>query len=297
MSRGAFTPVVSGSSGATIAAPVTVVIPCRQIDALAMRCVDGCLRCSSQPLVIVVPDAPDPAWAAPRGVSVLPLGGVTIAAKRNAAVRVATTPFVAFIDSDAWPEPDWLVRAVAILEQDATIGAVGGPCVPDDDGSPSRRYVVNALHSPLVSGPKALPGTLVGRWRAASGIGRFSSCNLVVRRDLFLSVGGMNEALATGEDEEFCNRLRQRGVTLAFESACVVHHRARTLQAFFWQRVIWGMDALQDLRGSPSPGAVLTILPAAFIIFAFAGVALYAWPSWGGPACAGVAGLSARGVD
>ncbi|MCE9613767.1 MAG: glycosyltransferase [Lentisphaerae bacterium] len=257
---------------------MTVIVPCRRIDDLVRRCVAGCLRCVPAPRISVVPDAPDSDWEAPPGLSVLPLGDVTIAAKRNAAVRQAETPLVAFIDSDAYPEPDWLSFAVAALDGDATIGAVGGPCIPDDDGSRSRRYVANALRSALVSGPKALG---MGRRSAVPGPGAFSSCNLVVRRDVFLSVGGMNEALATGEDEEFCTRLRQRGSKLAFVSGCVVHHRTRSLKGFFWQRAIWGMDALQDLGRNPSPGAVLMILPAAFILFAFAGAVLYLVPSWG----------------
>jgi GT2 family glycosyltransferase len=39
--------------------------------------------------------------------------------------------------------------------------------------------------------------------------------NLIVKRSLFKKIGGFNEDLITGEDSEFCNRLKEIGFTIA----------------------------------------------------------------------------------
>ncbi len=51
------------------------------------------------------------------------------AAARNLGLRAASTPFVLFQDSDVELDPDWVRRALARMEADPLLGAVGGRIV------------------------------------------------------------------------------------------------------------------------------------------------------------------------
>src|SRR5205085_409504 len=48
------------------------------------------------------------------------------AAARNTGMAAADTPFVLFHDSDVELSPDWVERALAHLNADESLGAVGG---------------------------------------------------------------------------------------------------------------------------------------------------------------------------
>ena len=66
-------------------------------------------------------------------VRYLASGPVGPAEKRDIGAKSARGNFLAFIDDDAYPAPEWLTSAVAIFEDDR-VGAVGGPAVtPNSD--------------------------------------------------------------------------------------------------------------------------------------------------------------------
>ena len=80
--------------------------------------------------IIVVTDGNCPQehnFVAEKNVEIISSKDLTIAAKRNLAADLATTTFLAFIDSDAYPENDWLLNSLEIFEADSRIAAVCGP--------------------------------------------------------------------------------------------------------------------------------------------------------------------------
>lgn len=59
-------------------------------------------------------------WSTPPGLS----------RARNHAIEICTTPYIAFLDDDAVPEPGWLFAIVEGFRQDDRTAAVGGPIQP-----------------------------------------------------------------------------------------------------------------------------------------------------------------------
>lgn len=60
----------------------------------------------------------------PLHISQEPRQGAAFARQR--AVRLTAAPWVAFLDDDNWPEPDWLREAIAFAEAHPQVGAFGG---------------------------------------------------------------------------------------------------------------------------------------------------------------------------
>ncbi len=93
---------------------VSVIIPCKGIDRYTEECVEKCLNNLDYKNVeiIVLPDKKDNPSIEDNRVKVIPTGEKTPGAKRNIGIKNSHGDVVAFIDSDAYPERDWLKNAM-----------------------------------------------------------------------------------------------------------------------------------------------------------------------------------------
>jgi len=102
---------------------VSVIIPCRDAQQFVVAAIHTALSQTEEPREVIVADD----GSTDRSVELIrsnfpsvrllrgPFGGASQA--RNAALRVATGTFVAFLDADDLWYPDHLARAVALLER------------------------------------------------------------------------------------------------------------------------------------------------------------------------------------
>lgn len=243
---------------------VTIIVPTRRVDESTRECVRECLKLDYPSFeVLVVTDHEEPA---PEGARVLASGPVPPGVKRNLAARHAAGDVLAFIDSDAYPRPDWLRNAVRVLEAGA--GAVGGPGVtpPHDPplaqvsglvlGSPlmggrlSARYSTGAEREDAASSGPRLLDTLQGVEDAAPSGPRLldtlrgvedddiHSCNFVAWRKVVEEAGGWSEQYWPGEDTLLCRAIKLNGHRQVFSPDVVVfHHRRASWRAHV--RQIW----------------------------------------------------------
>ncbi|MFM7068470.1 MAG: glycosyltransferase family 2 protein, partial [Actinomycetes bacterium] len=184
-------------------------------------------------------------------------------------------------DSDAYPAPGWLQRAAQLLDEDHRRGAVGGPNVSPPEESRSERLVGRAHRSFLVDGWwtfRKVPGS------AARDVDNLPSCNLVVRRSVYESLGGMNEQLFTGEDVDFCTRLINSGWRMRFDPSVLVFHKNRSMRAFVVQRFTFGVAMVPLWRRAESPEPAynaISIVLALFVLFVASGPLGFVLPTWG----------------
>jgi mycofactocin glycosyltransferase len=146
---------------------------------------------------------------------------------RNLAARQAKGDILAFIDSDCLANPDWLKELVPAF-MDSGIGVVGGKVDGYSMANMIDRYELT--NSSLNMGD---------RFKRSQPRDRFfyvPSCNLLVRRGLFLELGGFNEALVVGEDVDFCWRLQDAGYDLEYRPAGTIRHKHRNRLKPFCQR-------------------------------------------------------------
>lgn len=137
------------------------------------------------------------------------------AAGRNAGLRRATTPYVAFCDDDTWWETGSLTRAADILDAVPRLALVTGRLLvsPDDHEDPACRRMAQ---SPLPAEDN-LPGCpLLAFLPEAS----------VARRDALLEVGGFEPHFhLCGEERLLAVDLAARGWAIAYVPELVAHHQ------------------------------------------------------------------------
>ena len=251
----------------------TIVVPSIAADALLIRCVRTCRRLYPDVEIVALIDDAAGAAAIEVLATVVASGPSTIGAKRNRGVEMSSTAYVAFIDSDAYPEAGWLERAITHLEADRhlRLGAVGGPNVSPADGPLGQRCVGRAHLSPLVSGW----WTYRKRSSApARDVTHLPTCNLVVRRADYEMACGMDEELFTAEDTDFCRRLHRLGKAIRFEPDIVVVHKDRNLRDFMTQRYTFGVAMVPLVTSGNRPSRTYTaaaLLPVAALAHFAAG--------------------------
>ena len=144
----------------------------------------------------------------PPGIEVKVLTGRAAgpAAARNVGWQAANHEWVAFLDDDVLPDPDWLVRLHADLSTAAA--HVGG--------------VQGALRVPL---PADRRPTDWERVTAALADGAWITADMAYRRSALEATGGFDERLprAFREDAELAHRVRNAGFELVKGARTVTH--------------------------------------------------------------------------
>ena len=167
------------------------------------------------------------------GVRVLEESKRGAAAARNAGIRAATGEIIVFTDSDCSPDPAWLAHLMGAYD-DPSVGAVAGRVM----GAPAQSTI--EVFSSLYT--LRLPETpsRYREWTPRSG--GFPTANFSVRSTLATAVNGFDESVVIyGEDYDFCARLYERGVTIAYvPEAAVAHHHRVTLPGLIGQAFGFG---------------------------------------------------------
>lgn len=136
-----------------------------------------------------------------------------IALARNCVLGVAEGEFIAFIDDDEFPEPDWLLQGLGACERLGVSGVLG-PVRPHFEHTPPRWLV----HGRFCERPEHPTGTMLP-WRETR------TGNVVMRRAAAMALEGpfRPQFGSGGEDQDFFKRLIERGHRFAWCNEAVVH--------------------------------------------------------------------------
>ena len=240
---------------------VIIIVPCAELNEYVVECLRGCLRLDyANYRIALLPDAhlELPEEFRNDAITVMPTGDVTISAKRNLAMSsFPDAAYYAFIDSDAYPQADWLKNGVGSFFRE-DIWAVGGPNVTPPNDSLEQKAVGNAARSFLVSGHLAFAKEVSADRYCLN----LHSCNLIVAAQAIKLVGGFQEELKTGEDRELCHRIRKNGGKIYFRGSVVVfHHNRHFGRHFFMQRVIHGYSIFSIMKKDKGWSNVVLFIP------------------------------------
>lgn len=146
------------------------------------------------------------------------------AEKRDIATQHAKGEICAFIDDDAYPDKNWLKKAV-IHFQHPQIVAVGGPGItPKEDNY--YEQLTGLVYSSFFCSGHAQHRFIK---KDAMFVVDYPAYNLIVRKDILQRVGGYGTRFYGGEDTFLCLKLIKGGRRILYDPEVVVYHHRRAL--------------------------------------------------------------------
>ena len=187
--------------------------------------------------VFVLPNNDEPhEWDDAR-VKVVSTGRVGPGAKRDFGANLATGEILVFLDDDSYPAPNLLELAEKNFS-DPEIVALGGPAITPPSAGFSE-HVSGAVFLSKFSGGAPERYVSVGKKRY---IDDWPSVNLMVRKSVFINIGGFDTEFWPGEDTKLCLKLVKSGSgKIMYDPELIVwHHRRKNLLAHLEQVGAYG---------------------------------------------------------
>jgi len=153
--------------------------------------------------------------------------GLSVA--RNEALKDEAAGIVAYIDDDAYPDPDWL-KYIAYTFMTTDYAAVGGPnFLPLESG-----LIANCVGN----APGGATHVLIGNTEAE----HIPGCNMAYRKEALKAIGGFDSRFrAAGDDVDLCWRIMKEGWKVGYHPAAFVwHHRRGEIKAYWKQQFGYG---------------------------------------------------------
>jgi glycosyltransferase involved in cell wall biosynthesis len=152
-----------------------------------------------------------------------------LAHARNLGLEASTGEIIAYLDSDASPDPHWLSHLAISFMRSSHVG-IGGPNIPPAGEGALAECVAHAPGGPthvLLSDRVAehIPG-----------------CNMAFRKESLEAIGGFDPQFrVAGDDVDICWQLQNQGATIGYSAGAVVWHSRRdSVKAYTRQQYEYG---------------------------------------------------------
>lgn len=154
-------------------------------------------------------------------ITVLVRPAIPVAALRNEGARVCAADVLAFVDADCVVPEDWYRRANELIA-DRAAGVIG------------------AYYAVAANAPWPARAWYADNFRRSGNVAYIPSSNMIVRSEVFWSVGGFDEKLRSNEDCDLCARIRRSGLDIrAYPELAVIHLGIERTVGEFFRRQLW----------------------------------------------------------
>lgn len=247
---------------------VSIIVAVKKDNLYLRECIESCLKLDYPDFEILVLPDNDLILNYPK-TRVIPTGELTPPLKRDMALSQAKGEILAFLDDDAYPDKDWLTKALRHFES-PEIAAVGGPAVTPEADSLRQKA------SGLVYSSYLMSGQYVYRYlpRPQRFVDDYPSCNFLVRKSVMRELGGFNTKFWPGEDTFFCLKIvRDLKKKIIYDPQVLVYHHRRSLfKGHLKQIANYALHRGYFVKRFPETSFRLTyFLPSFFVLGLFFG--------------------------
>ena len=227
-----------------------IIVPFKSLNKFVLKCIEECLNQSIRDFeIILLPDEKISlkelenkfGKKSLQKIKVIATGaniahGI-ISAKRNIGIKNTRAKFLGFVDSDAYPQKQWLESALPLL-QDSKVGIVGGPNLAPKNIGFWEKIIIKSMNLDVTyKGLYSVFNTL-GKYKGYRKYKEFASSNLLMPRELCLKIGMFDEDYLTGEDMKLCAEARKTGKLILFNKETAVHHHSRPNLGIHFKRIM-----------------------------------------------------------
>lgn len=221
-----------------------IIIPAINLDSLLKKCIKECQKQKNTKvhIYILLDNLPSKKKKFKNVTFIKSLKNIS--EKRNLGLKQTKHKYLAFIDSDAYPDKFWISKSIEILKKNKNIGLVTGfdLSYPNEKGSSKLVGYVN--QSKFTSGSKSFRKNLQSK---SQFVNQASSCNMVMESSFYKKIGGMDENIYVGEDIAFCNKVTKYK-KIFFSNKSIIYHKSRSLVPFIFQRFVYGTSIISTFK-------------------------------------------------
>ncbi len=186
--------------------------------------------------------------------------------KRDYAAKQAKGEVLAFIDDDVYPSKEWLFQAHKILQKEPEIAALGGPGTLPEKVSFWERIFDAVLRTWVGS------GSYVYRFQPQPKrfVDDYPAMNLMLRKEIFASIGGFDNHHWPGEDSKLLNKfiVKEQKFILYHPDVQVFHHRRNSLSGHLAQHKNYGKTRGKfAAEGDQNSVHLMYVIPAFFTLY------------------------------
>lgn len=246
---------------------ISIIIPSKIFDHNLNQCVKKIRQFYKYIKIIIVLDKKN-YFIKDKNIKTIISGPKPIGQKRNLGVKYAKTFFITFIDSDAYPDHQWLNSIIESFQKykNKNVAVVGGPNLSPQTNNVERKLVSRVR--------KLFFTTYNAEVKQKSNnvhyVSSLSSVNFTVKRKVYIKIGGMDNNLNVGEDMAFMRTLRKYNYKILFNGKSYVYHIDRNIKHFFRQRFFYGTNSIILFLKYPDNKSflfLLSIFPFLYVLF------------------------------
>lgn len=194
--------------------------------------------------------------------------GTSPSRQRNLAAQKSTGDILFFIDDDSLISTSCLHICTEHFVS-KTVAVVGGPSLTPPDNSLKQRLFGSALSSAFGAGSMRNRYRIFGKARLTSEK-ELILCNMAIRRDVFIKIGGFDERLYPNEENELLDRIQAEGLQLIHDPALAVYRSQRpSITAFAKQMFNYGRGRGEQSRITGKI-SIVNLVPMFFTMYLIA---------------------------
>jgi len=256
----------------------SIIIPVKSINDYVRETVPyiQALRGPEWELFVIPNNIEENEWLEDDRISLLNSGRVGPADKRDLGAEKSSGDILVFLDDDSYPNLNILEIADSYFANPEII-ALGGPGVTPKNDTFWQK-VSSAVFLSQFTGGAPERYVSVGQAREMDD---WPSVNLMVRRDIFLSVSGFDCKYWPGEDTRLCLKLKNTGKKLMYVPEMVVwHHRRSGMLLHLKQVGAYGLHRGFFARNYPETSLKIKYFaPTLFSVLVFASIIIELLPN------------------